>query len=137
MDRKGIRTALKNLLVTADIAGENVFTSRRIGISAEEELPSITIFTPLEANVPRDMRETQYIRNLELRIEARIKASDNSTDDDLDDLLQEIEDVVSENPDISGNCLGSLLVETSTELDEQAEETIGLGTLVYNCKYIK
>jgi hypothetical protein len=132
--RKAIRTALKELLLGNTEAGDNVFSSRKSNIS-DEELPAITIFTPVENATPQSISQKTYIRTLEMHIEVRDQFVD-LVDDTLDDLVSEIEQIMADNQSVSGTTIGSVLAQTITEIDYSGEKPSGLATMIYELKYI-
>ena len=132
--RGEIRAALKALLET-NLSGYTVLTSRQVSLSALEQLPGIIIYTPDEPVTQEAMGSKRYIRNLELRIELTIEATED-TDDDLDTRIKDIETLMSNNPSISGTVLATTQIHTQTDLGVDGDKYIGIGTMIFECKYV-
>lgn len=112
-----------------------VLTSRQYSLSYDEQLPAIIIYTPDEPAEYRGMGTKDYIRNLELRIELTISGT-NDVDDDMDEILGEIEGIMSNNPKLGGIVLSTTLLHTQTDIGVDGEAKLGIGTLIYECKYV-
>lgn len=122
--RKAIRSALAALLTGvgpdyATACGARVFKNR-VRPAKMPELPLLAVYTT-EEDIDDDSKETSpriLRRVLSVVVEAIVKAVDDP-DDALDDLCQQVEDVISQNPRISG--LAAKILPVGTQISTWAE----------------
>lgn len=132
-NRVAIRAALKALLSGETDAGTNVYTNRESRLW-KSELPSIIINTPDEPVNIRALNGGIYNRTLTINVEVKVEASED-VDDTLDALLAEVEQIVADNPSLSGTVQAAIQTNTETRIDSEAEKDIGVGILTFECKY--
>lgn len=133
-NRKAIRDALKALLIGSTAADANVFTSRTSPLW-ESETPAILISTPEESTEFGSLQANRYRRTLTLNVEVKIVATENVADD-LDDLVNQIESILILNQSLTGTVQSTTLQSTSTRVDSETDQDIGVAELTFECKYM-
>lgn len=136
--RSLIRSTLKDLIENdPTFVAFKVISTRTSLVSDQEELPSISIVTPLENARPESLQQKRYIRILDLKIEIRVAAdSETGLDDYLDDTMATLEDFMLANESILGTTLGSVLISSELDIGYESDQEIGLGTLLYQVTYV-
>lgn len=136
--RKVIRKAIANALVTAATAAEGrVYASRAIPLR-RLDLPAIAVYTLTEevtedsaATAPRELE-----RQLSVVIECWAAAAQYQLIDDvLDDLAEEVEAAMHADPYFGDACGDSILSSTEIELDDSGDRLLGLARLTYAVTY--
>jgi len=134
--REQVRLAVYNLLNGETAAGSNVHRER-VYKFAKDDLPAITISTPLD-EIAEDFDTTGgvLLHALNLVVEARVEAASNAfPENDLDDLCAEIEALIGGDPTLSSLVQWVRPSSAETDLDGEQETVVGLATMVFRVQY--
>jgi len=130
--RKQIRDRAVVELTGLATTGLNIFASR-IRKFQDSELPGLRIHTRNEVSERADMDNNLH-RKTELVIEAVAKQVD-SIDDLLDTMAVEIETAIGQS-NLNNLAIEAIeLVSTNTEILDDANQPVGVATLVFTVQY--
>lgn len=133
--RAVIRRAVRSLLAGETVAGSRV-EATRIAPYRRQELPAIGVYT-LEETVDGESALTaprELTRELKLEIAGWVTPG-SSVDDAMDALALQIEQAMEADPTLGGVAGDSILVSTTTGLQGEGEQLMGLVTLEYSVTY--
>lgn len=132
--RSQIRNAVTTLLKNNSSVGNNVFESRVYPLS-KPKLPAVLVYTKNESVGDKSISypRTQN-RELSLTIEVYVKSS-NNIDEEADNLALEIEQILSNNINLSGLVKDLSLSSTEIQYSDEGEKPIGILVMNYNILY--
>lgn len=135
--RKKIRDYVKDVLKNGGtLAGENVFTNRRIHID-HDCLAEIVIHTESEAVSLLDQAPKRYKRDLNIVLEIFTKGiTEDEQQDKLDLLCWQIENLLAQDDDWGGNINHVNLTNVRLEFQENGTNPIGACIMTYQAEYL-
>lgn len=135
--RKTIRAYVKDVLKNGGtLAGENVFTNKKIHIDSDC-LPEIIIHTESESVDLMDQAPKRYSRDLSVVIEAFAKGiTEEECQDTLDQMAWQIENLLAQSDSWGGNLNHVDLTGVRMEFQETGTNPIGCCIMTYKANYL-
>ena len=131
--RKQIRDAVATAVTGLTTTGSNVFASRVRPIS-DSQLPCLLVYTTNEViNLEGGTLDAPE-RLLSVRISGVIEATE-SLDDTMDIIAAEVEVALGADITMGGLAVGADLLDTTMDLDGEAEKQVGTINLNYIISY--
>lgn len=131
--RKQIRDVVYTMLAGNTTALENVFVNRFNSLE-QEILPAICIYTGKEQS--EKFNSQLYKRTLTLSIEIHSSKKDESDMvEELELIAGEVEVLLLQDEDLSGNCNKITLTSTDIVAKIEADEQIGAALMSYDVEY--
>lgn len=124
--RQQVRDAIVTLVTGLTTTGTTVHSGRAF---PHETLPSLSVYTPSE-----EVDEDCLTRRLQVIIEGRAKKQ-NDVDDLLDTIAKEVEVAIGGDPTLSGVALRVFPPVTTVEIEDEAEQPVGLITMEFPVIY--
>src|SRR3990170_40796 len=122
--RQVIREAAKAQLLGKTAAGPHVFETRKVPYK-RLTLPAIAVYSGDESSTDQGSAPRELKRTLQLAIEAAVKEGAN-VDDSMDSIAEEIERAIHVDPTFGGKASDAVLSSTSLDVDEIADQPVGL-----------
>ena len=131
--RKQIRDAVVTAVTGLTTTGANVFATRIRPIS-DSQLPCLLVYTTNEAIDLEGGTLDAPERLLSVRISGVIEATE-SLDDTMDIIAAEVEVALGADITMGGLAVGADLLDTTMDLDGEAEKQVGTINLNYIISY--
>lgn len=134
--RKTIRNYIVDLIRRKEtIAKDNVFGNRSQAVW-QENLPTILVYSRSEEITERSVSPRELKRDMRLVIEVVVASdSDDESSDKLDDLMDDIERILSPDDSLNGKVDSIVLDSVEFDFDEEAQQPIASGRLIYKVIY--
>lgn len=142
LQRANIRNITTDLLRGATDAGDNVVSSRRVP-NLEENLPSISVYTPSESTRLYSESPLVYLRDLNLEVEILTRAIDDPDSADACDAICDAVEIILEEQDqnadgVLGCEIEKIHLQAISQDMEQVGETVITSTrLQFLCTYVR
>jgi hypothetical protein len=132
--RRQIREAAATTVTGLSTTGARVYQMRAYPLQ-DAELPGLLVFTKDETAERMTLPAPSIMeRRLELVIEAYAKAN-SDLEDTLDGIAKEVEIAMAANPGLTGTAKSTTLRSSEVEVQDGAENPIGMLRLVYEVLY--
>ena len=132
--RKDIRNAIVAMLSNHTSAGTNVYPSRVLALWTDD-LPAILVYSKEEAASRTNNASSQSLRNTTFTIQVHVAVT-TDLESALDDICNEVETILSGDPELQSTALDCFIASTSIDLSVEGETPTGVATLTYNIRYL-